>query len=103
MALKNVFSLASLTKIGSEDQEVYSKCLFRTINYNDLKLELAKAKINYSPSDSYYILTLKLRRAILLKCDVNDRISINLNEEIRAYEESKYSVGSRSALSEALP
>ena len=52
------------------DQELYNKCLFRNVSYEEIKLEMSARQINFSPSDSYFILTLKLRREILQKSDI---------------------------------
>ena len=76
-----------------KDEEVYSKSLFRTISYAQLKSELLFRRINFSPSDPYYVLTLKLRRQILQKSNGNQMLLKNLDEEISQHEENKHSVG----------
>lgn len=81
--------------MDGQDQELYNKCLFRTVSYEELKSKMIVRKINFSPSDSYYILTLKIRREILLKSDVNAQLVKNLDEEISSYYASKHTVGSR--------
>ena len=47
------------------DQEVYSRCLFQTISLHELKEELKKKNVNFPPSDSYHMMTLKMRAKIL--------------------------------------
>ena len=71
------------------DQEIYNKCLFRTVNYFELKNELMLRNINFSPSDSYYILTLKLRKEILVKSDENSTLVKRISEEIAAFVTNK--------------
>ena len=58
--------------MDGKDQEVYSRALFRNINYLQLKSELVSRNTNFSPSDTYYLLTLKLRRGILQKYEGNE-------------------------------
>ena len=81
--------------MNGRDQEVYNKCLFRTISYSELKSELESRKINFSPSDSFYILTLKLRRLILIESEGSNIIADRIDDEISAYEKTKHTVGSR--------
>ena len=77
------------------DQEVYNKCLFRTVCISELKSEMHLRNVTYSPSDSFYILTLKLRREILLKSEHQTLLVKRLDEEIAAHDASKHTVGSR--------
>ena len=37
--------------MNGRDQEIYSKALFRSISYSELKSELESRKINFSSSD----------------------------------------------------
>ena len=76
------------------DQEVYNKCLFRTVCISELKSEMYLRNVSYSPSDSFYILTLKLRREILLKSGDQHLLIKRLDEEIAAHDASKHTVGS---------
>ena len=76
-------------------EEVYSKCLFRTITYDDVKRKLHARNVNFSPSDSYYILTLKLRRDILLEGNRESETAKHITEEIGALTASRHSIGSR--------
>ena len=76
------------------DFEAYSKCLFRTISYYEVKTELEDRGINFSPSDTYYILTLKLRSELLRKADPNCAIARKVDEEVAAYKAQKHTVGS---------
>ena len=81
--------------MDGRDQEVYSKCLFRSISLAELKAELLLRNVNFSPSDSYLILTLKLRRDILVKSDDQPDIVDLINQEIVALDETKPAGGSR--------
>ena len=56
---------------------------------------MSAREINFSPSDSYFILTLKLRREILQKSDIYKEMVKSLDDEIDAYHASKHTVGSR--------
>ena len=47
------------------DEELYNKLLFKTLSFQDLKLELKRRSIACSVSDTYYVLALKLRLQIL--------------------------------------
>ena len=53
------------------NEEVYNKLLFKTISFHDLKLELKRRSIPSLLSDTYYILTLKLRLEILKESKVD--------------------------------
>ena len=75
-------------------EEVYTKCLFRTITYDDVKRQLTARNVNFSPSDSYYILTLKLRRDILLEGNRESETAKHIKEEIDALTASRHSIGS---------
>ena len=81
--------------MDGHDQTLYNKCLFRTVSYDEIKSEMVVRNVNFSPSDSYYILTLKLRREILGKSEENKNLLKNLDDEIAADEASKHTVGSR--------
>ena len=76
-------------------EEVYSKCLFKTISYVDVKTQLHARNVNFAPSDSYYILTLKLRRDILLEGNSKSETAKHITEEINALTASRHSIGSR--------
>jgi hypothetical protein len=88
-------SVRTVKIMEDNDFESYNKCLFRTISYFELKHELEMRNINFSPSDSYYILTLKLRREILRKTDPKCIIGMKIDEEITAYKSNLHSVGNR--------
>ena len=53
------------------NEEVYNKLLFKTISFHDLKLELKRRSIPSLLTDTYYILTLKLRLEILKESKVD--------------------------------
>ena len=81
--------------MDGKDQEVYNRALFRNINFLELKSELISRNINFSPSDSYFLLTLKLRREILQKNEGNEVLVNKLVEEIAEQDASKHSVANR--------
>ena len=76
-------------------EDLYGKCLFRTISYVDVKTQLHARNVNFAPSDSYYILTLKLRRDILLEGNSKSETAKHITEEINALTASRHSIGSR--------
>ena len=84
-----------LLEMEGKDQEVYNRALFRNINFLQLKTELVSRNCNFSPSDSYFLLTLKLRRGILQKYEGNEVLVKKLDEEIAEQDTSKHSVGNR--------
>ena len=47
-----------------ENETFYIKCLFKTISFEDLKNQLLKRGFEIS-SDTYYVMTMKLRLSIL--------------------------------------
>ena len=73
---------SKLVKMDGKDQEIYNRALFRNINYLQLKSELVSRNINFSPSDSYFLLTLKLRREILQKYEGKGVLVQKPDEEI---------------------
>lgn len=78
---------------SSGDEQLYSKCLFRTLSVSEMMSELESRSVNFSPSDSYLILTLKLRREILLKKLDNFHLVEEINVEIAGINKSKTSSG----------
>ena len=70
--------------------DLYNKCLFKTINYNQLKSELLSRNINFSPSDTYPILTLRMRKDILEKLHIQHSVVQNIDSEIKLFEKVKY-------------
>ena len=69
---------------------IYNKCLFRTISLVDLKLELTSHQVGFHQSDSYYILTLRLRREILLRLKMQPAVIEQLTNELNIYDKSKF-------------
>ena len=67
-------SLAS--RLSATDFYTYAKCLFQSINYAELQSELAARAVRTSPSDSSYMLRLKLRRDILVSVQALEEIII---------------------------
>ena len=65
-----------------KDQEIYNKVLFRTASLFELKNGLSERNISYNASDSYYLLTLKLRVVILRANDVQNEVRKSMEEEI---------------------
>ena len=69
-------------KMEGKDQEIYNKVLFRTASLFELKNGLSERNISYNASDSYYLLTLKLRVVILRANDVQNEVRKSMEEEI---------------------
>jgi hypothetical protein len=63
------------------EETLYIKCLFKTISFHDVHEELKK-RINYTGSDSYYTMTLKLRLDILCKASCSVKMQDELKSEI---------------------
>ena len=82
-------------KMEGRDFQIYNKCLFKGIDYCALKSELIERKIDFSPSDTYHILTLRLRKEIL-KCYPDQKFLLdNVQQELDNYNENKHKGGSR--------
>ena len=75
--------------MDGSDQELYNKLLFRKVSYTEVKNELRSRNIDFSPTDTFYTLLLKLRRSILVKhgiqADVVETISKELDEVEKLY------------------
>ena len=65
------------------DREVYSRCHFKTISLHELKEELKKKNVNFHPSDSYHMMTLKMR-AKILEAGAEPDVLKQLEDEISA-------------------
>jgi hypothetical protein len=81
------FDISILPNIG--EQEVYSQCLFKTISFHELKKELKKKNVSFPPSDSYYILTLKMRAKILEEAGAEPNLLKETEDEIGSNNKSK--------------
>ena len=81
------FSLFSVQEEG-----LYSRCLFKHISVNELESELKKRNITIYPSDSYHILTVKLKLNILETSDSLPDVRKDLEEEMEDFYIA-YSVG----------
>ena len=81
------FDISILPNIG--EQEVYSQCLFKTISFHELKKELKKKNVSFPPSDSYYILTLKMRAKILEEAGAEPNLLKEIEDEIGSNNKSK--------------
>ena len=71
------------------DFEFYSRCIFRTISIDALQEELQSRNVVYSTSDSYYILTLRLRKKILESLNIHHTVLEEINKELSIYEKTK--------------
>ena len=60
-----------------------------------MKTELLARKINFSPSDSYHIMTLHLRKDILEHSEPHNVILENVKKELEGYVKSKFKSGSK--------
>ena len=68
-----------------EEEDLYSKSLFKTISVHDLKNVLRKKNIEFSSSDSYHILTLKLRVKLLKDSNADITLVQPLVDEISSF------------------
>ena len=73
--------------VSSKYESLYSKCLFRTIGYEELKNELEKHKITIY-SDSYYVMCLKLRLSLLKESDCCSDDVTSIEAELEAINRS---------------
>ena len=73
--------------IASKYEALYSKCLFRTIGYNDLKMELENFEVEIK-TESYYLMCLRLRLIILQKSDCSGEAVNSIKEELEALSRS---------------
>ena len=81
--------------MDGKNLELYNKALFRTANYVELKDAIDQREINYYPSDSYYLLTLRLRVDILRECKVQPETRKVMENEIEAFSASQKKTGSK--------
>ena len=79
---------------GKEFQ-LYSKCLFRTIDFNQLRYELISRKVNFKPTDTYYIMTLSLHKDILEKTEPNNVVLENIAKDLDENEKTRFRGGAR--------
>lgn len=73
------------------NQRLYSRCLFKTIDFRTLQSELLARSVQVSCTDSFGLLTLKLRLELLIESDVNPEIIEQLRSEISLETRSKNS------------
>ena len=71
--------------LNGEEESLYIHCLFKTISFADLKRELAD-RIEFNGNESYYVMTLKLRLAILRKASCNIQMQTELEGEIKGLQ-----------------
>ena len=76
--------------LHGNDESLYIKCLFRTINFIDLKQELSSRQL-HDCSDSYYVMCLRLRLHLLQDSSSNKDIISELKSELETLK--KKSVG----------
>ena len=89
-----VIVLKKHLKMEGKDLEIYNRCLFKTINFIELKQELVSRSINFSPSDTYILLTLRLRKSILESLDIQHSVVESIDNEIKVYDQTKQRSGS---------
>ena len=77
------------------DQTLYNKLLFRKASFEEAKAEILKRKILFSPSDTPYILTLRLRKDILKKAVIQSDVIHTMEKELLEYEKRKRRPGDR--------
>ena len=71
------------------DQTLYNKLLFRKASLTECETELKSRGIEFSSNDSYYILTLRLRKHILLKAKIQEKVIENIDKELEEYGKCK--------------
>ena len=76
------------------DFELYNYCLFKKINLVDLKEALVAKNVFFSPSDTYAMLTLRLRKVILENFDIQHSVIESINKELEVVEKMKQRAGS---------
>ena len=76
------------------DFELYNFCLFKTISLVNLKEALLARNVNFSPSDTYAMLTLRMRRAILENLDIQHSVIESIDLELEVFEKTKQRTGS---------
>ena len=74
--------------LRSESEALYAKCLFRTISFDNLKQELLNRSLVVT-SDSYYVLTLKLRLAILRVSKCSNELQLELEAELNSFKQKR--------------
>ena len=89
-----VIVLIKHLKMEGKDLEIYNRSLFKTINFIELKQELVLRSINFSPSDTYILLTLRLRKSILESLDIQHSVVESIDNEIKVYDQTKQRSGS---------
>ena len=77
-----------LPVFSNEEERLYSRCLFKHISVNELELELKKRNINADKSDSYNILTVKLKLNILQGSNSLPDVRRGLEKEIEDFYRS---------------
>ena len=70
---------------GVQEEELYNKCLFKHISMKDLETELSQRDVLFYPSDSYHILTTKLKLAILEKSCAQSDVQREFRSDITAF------------------
>ena len=68
------------------EAELYNKCLFRAISLKDLLNELERKKVEFTDTDSYLILTLKMRAKLLEESNADQSLIQPLQDEIKSYQ-----------------
>ena len=81
--------------MDGKDQTLYNKLLFRKASYEETKTEMETRNILFSPSDTHYILTLRLRKSILENANIQTDIIQTLEKELLEYERSKRKAGAK--------
>ena len=77
-----------------KDLEIYNQCLFKTISLHALKSELNARNVYFSPSDTFLMLTLRMRKDILETLQIQHSVVASIENEIKAYEAIKKKSGS---------
>ena len=71
------------------DQTLYNKLFFRKVSLVECETELNSRKIEFSSDYSLYILTLRLRKQILMKSMTQAKVVEDVSKELEEYEKCK--------------
>ena len=77
------------------DQTLYNKLSFRKASFEEAKDEILKREIMFSPSDTTYILTLRLRKYILEKAELQSDVVQTIENELIEYEKRRRRPGDK--------
>jgi hypothetical protein len=86
---------AEIKMMEGSEQTLYNKLLFRKSSFEEAKSEILKRNIICSPSDTTYILTLRLRKDILEKAEIQSDVVQTIEKELLEYEKRRRRPGDK--------